>query len=89
MNEPIKTGDLCEVIAGALGNKGPNIGKTVTVVSLMGEHSQYGRIWRCVANDLITEYGVKGISCDFAASWLKKLPPQPLQQAKLAERLAA
>lgn len=90
MNEPIKTGDECEVVCGALGTQGPNVGKTVTVTSLQGEHSEYGRIWRCTGKELITEYGATGIACDFAQSWLRKIPPQPLDMA-LTEgaRLAA
>ena len=76
MNEPIKSGDLCEVIAGALGNTGPNIGKRVTVGLLRGEHSQYGRIWRCHGQGLVTEYGALGNEADFAQSWLRKLPPE-------------
>ena len=31
MQEPIKTGDRATIIAGALGDKGPNVGKQVTV----------------------------------------------------------
>ena len=46
MDEPIRSGDLCEVIGGALGNSGPNIGKRVTVGQLRGDHSVHGRIWR-------------------------------------------
>ena len=78
MNEPIKVGDLCEVIAGALDDKGPNVGKTVTVSSLRGEHSVYGRIWQCTGDNLITEYGAVGNQADFAVAWLRKLPPEPL-----------
>lgn len=75
MNEPIKSGDRCEVIAGALGMQGPNVGKTVTVRALRGEHSQFGRIWQCEGLGLITEYGATGTVADFAQSWLRKLPP--------------
>jgi hypothetical protein len=75
MTEPIKTGDECEVIAGALGITGPNVGRLVTVRELRGEHSQFGRIWRCEAQGLITEYGAVGTQADFAQSWLRKLPP--------------
>ena len=75
MNEPIKTGDRCEVIAGALGTKGPNVGKLVTVGSLRGEHSEHGRIWRCHGEGLVTEFGGLGSEADFAQSWLRKLPP--------------
>ena len=44
MSEPIKTGDRATIIAGALGDKGPNVGKRVTVGSLRGGHSQRGRL---------------------------------------------
>jgi len=75
MTEPIKSGDRCEVIAGALGSKGPNIGKQVTVGDLRGEHSEHGRIWRCHGEGLVTEFGALGTQADFAQSWLRKLPP--------------
>ena len=75
MNEPIKSGDRCEVIGGALGREGPNIGKLVTVGQLRGEHSEHGRIWRCHGEGLVTEYGALGTEADFAQSWLRKLPP--------------
>ena len=73
MKEPLKKGDLAEVIEGALGNRGPNIGKIVTVGSTMGEHSQYGRIVRCHSSTLISEYGVVTDNLDFAVSWLRKI----------------
>jgi len=78
MKEPIKKGDECIVVDGVLNKDSPNMGKAVTVASLQGEHSVYGRIWRCTANDLITEYGVRGIAADFAVSWLEKIPPTAL-----------
>ena len=76
MNEPIKSGDRCEVIAGALGTEGPNVGKHVTVGQLQGEHSVHGRIWRCHGEGLVTEFGALGSQADFAQSWLRKLPPE-------------
>jgi hypothetical protein len=76
MNEPIKSGDRCEVIAGALGDKGPNVGKKVTVGQVRGEHSEFGRIWRCHGEGLVTEYGALGNEADFAQAWLRKLPPE-------------
>lgn len=87
MNQPIKAGDACIVIAGAFGDKGPNVGKRVTVVQLRGEHSMYGRIWRCQGTGLITEYGVIGTQADFAAAWLQKIepdapPPKTIQREK-------
>lgn len=75
MSEPIKSGDRCEVIAGALGTSDPNVGKRVVVRSLRGEHSVFGRIWQCEGPGLITEFGAVGTICDFAQSWLRKLPP--------------
>ena len=75
MSEPIKTGDRATIIAGALGDKGPNVGKRVTVGPLRGEHSQHGRIWRVHGEGLITEYGFVGTEVDCAAAWLRKDPP--------------
>lgn len=76
--EPIKAGDMAEVIDGLLGKASPNLGLIVKVVSFVGEHSQFGRIWRCDA-----EYaergqpgkGVPGGMADFAQSWLRKIEP--------------
>ncbi len=85
MNEPIKAGDMAVVIGGMLGDKSPNIGLIVKVVSARGEHSKYGRIWACDA-----EYGERGQLgtdnlpgglLDFAQDWLKKIPPPPAPQA--------
>jgi len=70
----IYKGAVCKVIGGV---DGLNIGKTVVVASLQGEHSKYGRIWRCTAHEcqLITEYGVVCIAADFAQDWLEVIPP--------------
>lgn len=82
MNEPIKAGDLCEVIGGLGRSKSPNIGLRVRVHSLQGDHSQHGRVWRC------TGAGVKQLGnagqyietgwADFPVAWLRKLPPDQL-----------
>lgn len=73
-NGKISAGVICKVIG---GTDGLNLGKTVKVSSLQGEHSKYGRIWRCTAQDcqLVTEYGAVGIAADFAQDWLEPLPP--------------
>jgi len=81
MNEPIKSGDRCQVIAGALGTEGPNIGKVVTVGQVRGEHSEFGRIWRCHGEGLVTEFGGLGTEADFAQAWLRKLPPDEVPPA--------
>ena len=79
MNEPIKAGDLCEVVGGLGCEKSPNLGLRVTVEHLRGEHTKYGRIWRCSGPGVkqLTDGGgyVETGWGDFAASWLRKLPP--------------
>lgn len=77
MNEPIKSGDHATIIAGALGDKGPNVGKRVRVGLIQGEHSKYGRIWRVHGEGLITEYGATGSELDCAQAWLRKIEPPP------------
>lgn len=83
---PIKKGDRAEIIAGALGDKGPNVGKQVTVGLLQGEHSQHGRIWRVHGEGLVTEYGAVGNECDCAAAWLRKIEPPPAPGQQVTER---
>jgi hypothetical protein len=78
VTEPIKAGDLCEVVDGLLGKASPNLGLIVKVASFVGEHSQFGRIWRCDAE--YAERGqpgkdVPGGMADFAQSWLRKIEP--------------
>ena len=85
MMEPIRRGDKATIIAGALGDKRPNVGKQVVVGFRMGEHSQHGSIWRVYGEELITEYGAIGASVDCAASWLKKIEPP---KDKVNEQLA-
>lgn len=76
------SGALCKVIGGV---DGINVGKTVRIASLQGEHSKYGRIWRCTAHEcaLVTEYGAVGCAADFAQDWLEVIPPiaaKPMQK---------
>ena len=75
MNRPIQSGDLAEIICGALGSVGPNVGKQVRVGLLRGEHSQHGRIWRVHGEGLVTEYGAVGAELDCAQSWLRRIEP--------------
>jgi hypothetical protein len=86
----IKPGDLCEVISGAFGVKGPNVGKKVTVLSLAGIHPEYGTAWRCSGSDLVSEFGGFQLTqADFAQDWLKKLPPEttPPVESKIEEHV--
>ena len=87
MSEPIKSGDNATIISGAMGDKGPNIGKVVTVGMLRGEHSQHGRIWHVHGEGLTTEYGATGSSLDCAAAWLQKIEPPPVTPATKSTNL--
>jgi hypothetical protein len=60
MKEPIKAGDECIVIGGALGARSRNIGRRVIAVSSDGQEllmntpdgvKNFGRIWRCRTKD--------------------------------------
>lgn len=90
MNEPLKKGDLAEIIAGALGDKGPNIGKRVTVGDTVGPgHSVHGRIVRVHGAGLVTEYGAVGSEVDCAVAWLRKINPPPAPLQRVADNLEA
>lgn len=78
LQEPIKAGDLATIVEGALGNTGPNIGKTVRVESFQGDNSVYGRIWRVSGEGLVSEFGAAGGRIDCAQAWLKKIEPPPV-----------
>lgn len=70
VSEPIKAGDDCLVVG---GTNGKNLNRKVRVVSLQGEHSKLGRIWRCAAPNLMQFDGSYNDWADFAASWLQKI----------------
>lgn len=85
MNEPIKAGDLAEVVGGLLGDKSPNLGLIVRVKQYLGDEKTYGRIWCCE-----TEYAqtlklhdkpTPPWTADFAQSWLRKIEPPPAPAA--------
>ena len=86
--KPIQTGDLCIVITGLGQKKSPNVGLTVKVMSLQGEHSQHGRIWRCSGEGVmqLSDSGayVPTGWADFGQSWLQKLEP-PKAKGKSAK----
>lgn len=80
MKQPIKSGDACLVINGLGGpSKSPNIGKTVVVKTLRGEHSRWGRVWRCEGRGLVqlTDTGTYQTTnwADIPACWLQKIEP--------------
>lgn len=92
MNEPIKAGDLCEVIDGLQGRNSPNLGLVVRVSRYVADHTKFGRIFRCKAEYATIGYaGSKNPDllpgeADFAQSWLKKLPPEtpPVKAKEIA-----
>ena len=79
MREPIKAGDLAEVIGGLGQHKSPNLGLIVKVVAFRGEHSRLGRMWRCEAPEVcqLSDAGtyVRTGEADFAQDWLRKIDP--------------
>ena len=96
----IKSGDLCEVIGGMHGDKSPNLGLIVSVISFRGEHSKFGRIWRCKAEyaelgqpggkldengNLIVGKGITVGEADFAQDWLKKIEPPKREEGTVIE----
>ena len=88
MSSPIKAGDRAEVISGARGKESPNVGLIVKVLSFRGEHSQFGRIWRCEAE--YAELHQPGVNCppgqaDFAQDWLRKIEPPPITDSTKTE----
>lgn len=89
MTSPIKRGDLADIIEGALGKTGPNIGKRVTVGYLLGQHSEHGNIWSVSGENLMSEYGAIGPTTQCAQKWLKKVEPPipPLKQQEQTKEL--
>lgn len=82
MSQPIKAGDVCQVITGLGRTKSPNIGKTVTVGYRMygdhgADHSQFGPVHRCTGEGIV-QYGDSGQYivtgwADFPIAWLQRL----------------
>lgn len=93
MQEPIKSGDLCEVINALGRGKSPNLGQVVTVSRRIGEHSTLGVVWHCTGPDIVqlTDAGAyaKLGWADFPVAWLKKLgdPSTPNNEASTVKRM--
>lgn len=83
----IKAGDRAVIVEGALGTKGPNIGKEVTVGMTIGPgHSKFGRIVEVFGEGLVSEFGAVGNSTQCAASWLRKIEPPKQTTTDKTER---
>jgi len=90
MSKPIESGCLAEVIFGLSGLDSPNIGLIVRVVSLQGEHTQHGRIWRCKAE--YAERGQPGVNVppgysDFAQNWLRRIDEDKTKPKELIKEM--
>lgn len=71
----VKQGDTAKIIESI---DGLNVGKIVEVCTFQGHHSRLGPIWRVrvlKGDQLVTEYGGVGITCDCADAWLEPHPP--------------
>lgn len=103
MNEPIKAGDECIVVGGALeGRKHLNHGRIVIVLNTHGPgHSKFGTIWRCRSKDgkpfirhdpFATQHlELPADQADFAQDWLQKAPKEPpkVQSTEIDKELTA
>lgn len=92
MTEPIKKGDLAEVIDGALGAASPNIGLRVVVIAQQGEHSKFGVMWLCEGDAELAQIGTRNVGAGqahYAQSWLKKIPPPAAPALNLDKELQA
>jgi len=71
-----KQGDLAEIVQSV---DGASVGKIVQCISYIGDHSQYGPIWRVRAKDiLVTEFGGVSNEADVPDAWLKPIKPGSL-----------
>ena len=86
MKRPIQAGDKCLVVGGMGLDRSPNLGLTVTVRSLQGDHSVRGKIWRCEGDGVtqLTDTGTYQVTgwADFAASWLQRIEPDTKVKTK-------
>lgn len=81
MSTSIQAGDTAVVITGLGRHKSPNIGLSVKVASLQGNHSKFGVVWRCTGAGIkqLSDSGTYEVTgwADFPATWLKKVDPKP------------
>lgn len=85
MSAPLQAGDTAVVVNGMGAAKSPNVGKTVKVLSLQGEHSRLGRVWRCEGAGIQQLSDAGGYIAtgwaDFPAAWLQKISPPDTTQS--------
>lgn len=89
MAAPITAGCLAEVIDGTLGAASPNLGLMVRVLAYVGDHSRFGRIWRCEAEYAERAQNPEKIPAgqvDFAQDWLRRVDEPPKVDTAQRER---
>jgi len=71
-----KSGDIAVIVHSPLQM---NLGKLVDVVTLMGNHSEFGPIWRIRAKgrSLVTDLGIVCAACDIPDAWLRPIRGEP------------
>lgn len=89
LTRPISKGDVCLIVDGVLKQKSPNVGKTVTVQSMQGNHSTLGVVWRCTGPDLTSYNDMKPPdgAVDVPAIWLKRIDPPPAPSKTMSKDL--
>jgi hypothetical protein len=76
--KPLAPGDLAFIIK---SRDGLSIGKIVECVQIdFVDHPEFGTIWLVKSNtaNLVTEYGGIGDNFHVPATWLKRIPNEPL-----------
>jgi hypothetical protein len=80
MTKPLSPGDLAIIIK---SRDGLSIGKIVECVQIdFVGHPEFGTIWLVKSSraDLVTEYGGVGDNFHVPATWLKRIPNEPLHE---------
>lgn len=80
MTIPTKPDQRCRVIGGRMAfngeGKGPNQGKIVTTVLLVGQAGiEQENVWRCKSDDVLQTYYGAGHEADFLECWLEVIDP--------------
>lgn len=98
-SEPLKAGDLCEVVNGLGRQASPNLGQHVTIHHRVfgahgGDHSVYGPVYRCEGPDLCQLADAEGYVklgwADIPGTWLRRIePPKQGTEAKTDKEITA
>lgn len=95
---PLQAGDVCEVVGGLGRRASPNLGLHVTIKHRVygahgADHSEHGAIYHCEGKGVtqLTDAGTYTETgwADFAAAWLRRIEPPPVDQPDRIEREVA